>query len=55
MFDLDNPPLALIGVTVLAFIAPVIYSFIVDRYAPNRYQELIEQQEKERNQEERNQ
>ncbi len=37
MIELDNPPLALIGVTLLALIAPIIYSFIVDRYAPNRY------------------
>jgi hypothetical protein len=37
MIELDNPPLALLGVTLLALIGPIIYSFIVDRYAPNRY------------------
>lgn len=40
MIDLDNPPLALLGVTLLALLAPVAYSFIVDRYAPKRYKDL---------------
>lgn len=37
MIELDNPPLALLGVTLIALIGPIIYSFIIDRYAPNRY------------------
>ncbi|MDP1708368.1 MAG: hypothetical protein Q8L89_04810 [Gammaproteobacteria bacterium] len=37
MIDLDNPPLVLAGVSLLALIVPVLYSFIVDRYAPNLY------------------
>lgn len=37
MIDLDNPPLVLAGVTFVAFIVPVLYSLIVDRYAPNLY------------------
>jgi len=41
MIELDNPPLALIGVTLLALIVPIIYSFIVDRYAPNRYRDKL--------------
>jgi hypothetical protein len=37
MIDLDNPPLVLAGVTLVALLVPVLYSFIVDRYAPNLY------------------
>ncbi|HLA74403.1 MAG TPA: hypothetical protein VJM76_00640 [Gammaproteobacteria bacterium] len=37
MIELDNPPLTLLGVTIFALIVPIIYSFIVDRFAPNRY------------------
>lgn len=37
MIDLDNPPLVLAGITLVALIVPVLYSFIVDRYAPNFY------------------
>ncbi|MEW6352780.1 MAG: hypothetical protein AB1469_00560 [Pseudomonadota bacterium] len=40
MIDLDNPPIVLIGVTLVALLAPIIYSFVVDRYAPNRYKDL---------------
>jgi hypothetical protein len=32
--------MALLGVTLFALIAPVIYSFIVDRYSPKRYKNL---------------
>lgn len=32
MIDVDNPPLVLLGVIVLVFIAPFIYSFFVDNY-----------------------
>ena len=35
MIDLDNPPLVLAGVCLVALLVPVLYSFIVDRYAPN--------------------
>lgn len=37
MIDFDNPPVVLVGVTLVALIVPVLYSFIVDRYAPNLY------------------
>ncbi len=37
MIDLDNPPLVLAGATLIALLVPVLYSFIVDRYAPNLY------------------
>ena len=37
MIDLDNPPLVLAGVALVALLVPVLYSFIVDRYAPNLY------------------
>jgi hypothetical protein len=37
MIDLDNPPVVLIVVALIALIVPVLYSFIVDRYAPNLY------------------
>lgn len=40
MINLDNPPLALLGVTLLALLAPIAYSFIVDRYAPKRYKDM---------------
>ena len=37
MIDIDNPPLVLAGVSLLALLVPVLYSFIVDRYAPSLY------------------
>lgn len=37
MIDLDNPPLVLAGISLIALIVPVLYSLIVDRYAPNLY------------------
>lgn len=37
MIDIDNPPLVLTGISLIALIVPVLYSFIVDRYAPNLY------------------
>ncbi|MDA1107311.1 MAG: hypothetical protein O2845_02800 [Proteobacteria bacterium] len=37
MIDIDNPPLVLAGVTLVALLVPVLYNFIVDRYAPNLY------------------
>ncbi len=40
MIDIDNPPMALLAVTLFAFFAPFVYSFIVDRYSPNRYKDL---------------
>ncbi len=32
MIDVDNPPLVLLGVIILVFVAPVIYSFFVDNW-----------------------
>lgn len=32
MLDIDNPPLVLLGVIVVVFVAPFIYSFFVDNY-----------------------
>ena len=32
MIDVDNPPLVLLGIIVIVFICPFIYSFFVDNY-----------------------
>ena len=32
MLNIDNPPLVLLGIIVLVFVAPFIYSFFVDNY-----------------------
>ena len=32
MLDVDNPPLVLLGIIILVFVAPYIYSFFVDNY-----------------------
>lgn len=32
MIDVDNPPLVLLGIIVVVFVAPFIYSFFVDNY-----------------------
>lgn len=32
MIDIDNPPLCLLGIIIFVFIAPFLYSFIVDNY-----------------------
>jgi len=32
MLDVDNPPLVLLGIIILVFVAPFIYSFFVDNY-----------------------
>ena len=32
MIDIDHPPLVLLGVIILVFVAPFIYSFFVDNY-----------------------
>ena len=32
MIDVDNPPLVLLGIIMVVFIAPFIYSFFVDNY-----------------------
>lgn len=32
MIDVDNPPMVLLGIIVLVFVAPFIYSFFVDNY-----------------------
>jgi len=32
MLNVDNPPLVLLGIIVLVFLAPFLYSFFVDNY-----------------------
>ena len=32
MIDTDNPPLVLLGIIVVVFVAPFIYSFFIDDY-----------------------
>ena len=32
MIDVDNPPLVLLGIIVLVFVAPFIYSLFIDNY-----------------------
>lgn len=32
MIDIDNPPLVLLGIIIVVFVAPFIYSFFVDNY-----------------------
>ena len=32
MLEVDNPPLVLFGIVMLAFLAPVLYSFFVDKF-----------------------
>jgi hypothetical protein len=32
MIDIDNPPLVLLGVIIVVFVAPFIYSFFIDGY-----------------------
>ena len=32
MLNIDNPPLVLLGIIVIVFVAPFIYSFFVDNY-----------------------
>jgi uncharacterized membrane protein len=32
MLNVDNPPLVLLGIIILVFVAPFIYSFFVDNY-----------------------
>ena len=32
MIDLDNPQLVYLGIILLVFIAPFVYSFFVDNY-----------------------
>ena len=36
MIDIDNPPLVLLGVVMVVFIAPFIYSFFIDNYEKNK-------------------
>lgn len=33
MIELDNGPVAIIGITLIAFLLPVLYSFFVDKNA----------------------
>ncbi len=35
MINFDNPPVVLAAAALIALLVPVLYSFIVDRYAPN--------------------
>lgn len=32
MIDIDNPPLVLLAIIIVVFVAPFIYSFYVDNY-----------------------
>jgi len=32
MIDIDNPPLVLLAIIVLVFVAPFIYSLFIDNY-----------------------
>lgn len=32
MIDLDNPPLALLGIILVVFVFPFIYSFFIDKH-----------------------
>ena len=36
MIDIDNPPLVLLGIVMVVFIAPFIYSFFIDNYEKNK-------------------
>mgnify|MGYP007077385664 CR=1 FL=1 len=38
MIDIDNPPLVLLGIIVVVFVAPYIYSFFVDNYDKDKPQ-----------------
>jgi len=38
MLEVDNPPLVLFCLVLLAFLAPAIYSFFVDKYDKNKPQ-----------------
>lgn len=32
MIDVDNPPLVLLGIILLVFLCPFIYSFFIDKF-----------------------
>jgi hypothetical protein len=38
MIEVDNPPLVLFCVVMVAFVAPQIYSFFVDKFQKNKPQ-----------------
>lgn len=38
MIDIDNPPLVLLGIIVVVFVAPFIYSFFIDNYEKDKPQ-----------------
>jgi hypothetical protein len=38
MIEVDNPPLVLFCVVMLAFLAPQLYSFFVDKFQKNKPQ-----------------
>ncbi len=38
MIDIDNPPLVLLGIIIVVFVAPFIYSFFIDNYDKGKKQ-----------------
>jgi len=32
MLNVDNPPLVLLGIIILVFVAPFLYSFAIDKF-----------------------
>jgi flagellar biosynthesis protein FliR len=38
MLEVDNPPVVLFGIVLLALLAPVIYSFFVDKFDKDKKQ-----------------
>lgn len=38
MIDIDNPPLALLIPIIIVFVAPFIYSFLVDKHEKGKPQ-----------------
>jgi hypothetical protein len=38
MLEVDHPPLVLFGIVMLAFLAPQIYSFFVDKFDKSKPQ-----------------
>ena len=38
MIDVDNPPMVLLGIIIVVFVAPFIYSFFVDNYEKGKPQ-----------------
>ncbi|SPJ18657.1 conserved hypothetical protein [Burkholderiales bacterium] len=38
MLEVDNPPLVLFCIVLVAFLAPALYSFVVDKFDKNKPQ-----------------